>query len=59
MKEIEIPDSNDIEWQQEMLRDVCALLEKLDESGNVIGNSINDVEQAMKIIDALQRYSGY
>jgi hypothetical protein len=57
-KEITIPDSEDIEWQQNMLRQLDVELEKLEleipeDDGQVI------LEGAQKIVSALRQYSGF
>lgn len=53
----EITESEDIEWQQDMLRD---LSNKLDEiAGNDDRQSNQPLDDAIKIVEALQEYSGY
>lgn len=53
----EIPESEDIEWQQDMLRE---LSNKLDEiAGNDDRQSNQALDDAIKIVEALQEYSGY
>lgn len=56
--EIEIPDSEDLEWQQSMLRSLDEELEKLellipDDDGQEI------LEEAQRIVTALRQYSGF
>ncbi|HGN9059412.1 TPA: hypothetical protein ACK1ZN_003677 [Enterobacter hormaechei] len=58
MEEIEIPDSEDIDWQQTMLRLLDEELEKLelwipDDDGQEI------LEEAQRIVTALRQYSGF
>lgn len=55
----ELPEHEDLEFQQEMLRQLRQSLEIIDDSGNVVGNTINELERAMRIVDLLQQYSGY
>lgn len=53
----EIPESEDIEWQQDMLRE---LSDKLDEiAGNDDRQSNQPLDDAIKIVEALREYSGY
>lgn len=54
---IEIPECEDIEWQQNMLRRLHIKLEnaklyEMDEAESVI-------DEAIEIVDALRQYSGY
>ncbi len=56
--EIEIPDSEDLGWQQIMLRNLDDELEKLelwipDDDGQEI------LEEAQRMVTALRQYSGY
>lgn len=56
--EIEIPDSEDLEWQQSMLRSLDEELEKLelwvpDDDGQEI------LEEAQRMVTALRQYSGF
>lgn len=58
MTEIQIPDSEDIYWQQTMLRRLDEELEKLelwipDDDGQEI------LEEAQRIVTALRQYSGF
>lgn len=53
----EIPESEDIEWQQDMLRELAA---KLDEVGNNDDRQQNiPLDDAICIVEALRAYSGY
>lgn len=53
----EIPECEDIEWQQDMLRE---LSDKLDEiAGNDDRQSNKPLDDAIKIVEALREYSGY
>ncbi len=58
MEEIEIPETEDLEWQQKMLRRVAQLLDVVycesAEDGNVAA-----LEEAQAIVEALREYSGY
>lgn len=58
MDEIEIPDCEDIEWQQDTLRKLDEVLEKLElwipeDDGQEI------LEEAQQIVGALRQYSGF
>lgn len=58
MEEIEIPDFEDIEWQQDTLRKLDLILTRLgvwipDDDGQEV------LEEAQQIVDALRQYSGY
>ena len=58
MGDIQVPDSEDIEWQQTMLRRLDEELEKLelwipDDDGQEI------LEEAQRIVTALREYSGF
>lgn len=54
---IEIPESEDIEWQQDMLRE---LSDRLDDIAGHDDRTINDpLDEAIKIVEALRQYSGY
>jgi hypothetical protein len=58
MTEIQIPDSEDIDWQQTMLKLLDEYLEKLelwipDDDGQEI------LEEAQRIVNALRQYSGF
>lgn len=58
MEDIQVPDSEDIEWQQTMLRRLDEELEKLelwipDDDGQEI------LEEAQRIVTALREYSGF
>ncbi len=58
MAEIQIPDSEDIDWQQTMLRRLDEELEKLelwipDDDGQEI------LEESQRIVTALRQYSGF
>ncbi|MFO3906235.1 hypothetical protein AAHD62_17170 [Enterobacter hormaechei] len=58
MAGIQIPDSEDIDWQQTMLRRLDEELEKLelwipDDDGQEI------LEEAQRIVTALRQYSGF
>lgn len=59
MSEIKIPDSEDLEWQTQMLRDLCEKLESLDNGDYVVNDGYIFLDEAKKIVDALQQYSGY
>lgn len=55
--EIEIPDSEDIEWQQNMLRE---LSDRLDDIAGHDDRTTNEpLDDAIKIVEALRVYSGY
>ncbi len=57
MRDYDIPDSNDPEWQSQMLRELeenlKLLQDEFDEDGNV------SLDDALAIVDALRQYSGY
>lgn len=57
MTHYDIPDSNDPEWQSQMLRELeenlKLLQDEFDEDGNV------SLDDALAIVDALRQYSGY
>lgn len=58
MEELEIPACEDIEWQQDTLRQLDELLEKLElwipeDDGQEI------LEEAQQIVGALRQYSGF
>lgn len=57
MAHYDIPDSNDPEWQSQMLRELEENLkqpeEEFDEDGHV------SLDDALAIVDALRQYSGY
>ncbi|MFO3884195.1 hypothetical protein AAHD90_03200 [Citrobacter portucalensis] len=58
MAEIEIPESEDIEWQQSMLRKLDEVLERLEllipeDDGQEI------LEEAQRVVTALRQYSGF
>lgn len=57
MAHYDIPDSNDPEWQSQMLRELeenlKLLQDEFDEDGNV------SLDDALAIVDALRQYSGY
>lgn len=53
----EIPECNDIEWQQEMLRQLSDRLSTLRDGFEEMKQSALD--EAISIVDALQEYSGY
>lgn len=57
MSHYDIPDSNDPEWQSQMLRELeenlKLLQDEFDEDGNV------SLDDALAIVDALRQYSGY
>ncbi|HHD2942278.1 MAG: hypothetical protein RSD49_22620 [Hafnia sp.] len=58
MAEIEIPESEDIEWQQSMLRQLDEVLERLElwipeDDGQDI------LEEAQRVVTALRQYSGF
>lgn len=57
MSHYDVPDSNDPEWQSEMLRELeenlKLLQDEFDEDGNV------SLDDALAIVDALRQYSGY
>lgn len=55
----ELPEHEDIEFQQECLRQLRQSLEIIDDSGDVIGDTTNELERAIRIVDLLQQYSGY
>lgn len=53
----EIPESEDIEWQQGMLRE---LSDRLDAIAGNDDRTINEpLDDAIKIVEALRAYSGY
>lgn len=54
-----LPEHEDIEFQQECLRQLRQSLEIIDDSGDVIGDTTNELERAIRIVDLLQQYSGY
>lgn len=53
----EIPESEDIEWQQDMLRELSGKLDKI--AGNDDRQSNKPLDDAIKIVEALREYSGY
>lgn len=57
MSTYDLPDSNDPEWQSQMLRELeenlKLLQQEFDEDGNVC------LDDALAIVDALRQYSGY
>lgn len=57
MSHYDVPDSNDPEWQLQMLRELeenlKLLQDEFDEDGNV------SLDDALAIVDALRQYSGY
>lgn len=53
---IEIPDSNDTEWEQSMLRQLKNRLENLGEY--VMVDGFGDHGDCLKIVEALCKYSG-
>jgi hypothetical protein len=54
---IEIPKSEDIEWQQDMLRE---LSDRLDDIAGHDDRTTNEpLDEAIKIVEALRQYSGY
>lgn len=57
MSHYDVPDSNDPEWQSQMLRELeenlKLLQDEFDEDGNV------SLDDALAIVDALRQYSGY
>ncbi|HDC4389188.1 TPA: hypothetical protein O8L60_000067 [Enterobacter cloacae] len=57
MMKFEIPECNDIEWQQEMLRQLSDRLITLRDGFEEMKQDALD--EAISIVDALQEYSGY
>lgn len=57
--DIEIPDSFDNEWQAKMLRELMKRLQRLDDEGCVVSDGYIYLDEALKIVEALQDYSGY
>lgn len=55
--DIKIPESNDLEWQQDMLRELQSKLEDLGEYLMIDGFS--DHGDCLKIVEALRKYSGF
>jgi len=52
-----IPDSEDIEWQQDMLR---MLSDALDDVAGHDDRMVNKpLDEAIRIVEALREYSGY
>lgn len=56
--DIEIPDSFDDDWQREMLRNLIAKLNELDDGGYVVSDGYQLLDDAMRIAEALREYSG-
>lgn len=55
--DIQIPESEDIEWQQDMLRELSNCLDNI--AGNDDRTTNEPLELALEIVDALRQYSGY
>lgn len=57
MSHYDVPDSNDPQWQSQMLRELeenlKLLRDEFDEDGHVA------LDEALGIVDALRQYSGY
>lgn len=57
---IPIPESNDIEWQQDRLRDLSNFIDLLEDSDGVVGQEATTLlERAKELVEALREYSGY
>ncbi|EJE9216788.1 hypothetical protein M5494_004389 [Salmonella enterica] len=52
---IEIPESEDIEWQQDMLRELSNCLDNMARNDE----ATEQLDLALEIVDALRQYSGY
>lgn len=57
MVHYDIPDSNDPEWQSQMLRELEENLKQLEEEFDEDGHV--SLDDALAIVDALRQYSGY
>lgn len=57
MTHYDIPDSNDPEWQSQMLRELEENLKQLEEEFDEDGHV--SLDDALAIVDALRQYSGY
>lgn len=58
--DIKIPECEDIEWQQEMLRQLADRLSNLSNRPDGLEEMREaQIEEAKSIVDALQQYSGY
>ncbi|WP_412530838.1 hypothetical protein [Enterobacter roggenkampii] len=57
MMSFEIPECEDLEWQQEMLRQLSDRLSTLRDGFEEMKQDALD--EAISIVDALQEYSGY
>ncbi|EMC7877761.1 hypothetical protein ACVXRV_004311 [Enterobacter roggenkampii] len=57
MMSFEIPECEDLEWQQEMLRQLRDRLSTLKDGFEEMKQDALD--EAISIVDALQEYSGY
>lgn len=57
MAHYDIPDSNDPEWQSQMLRELEENLKQLEEEFDEDGHV--SLDDALAIVDALRQYSGY
>ena len=55
--EIDIPESEDLEWQTQMLRRLAEALEELQSGFEERKEDVLD--EAVQIVTALQEYSGY
>lgn len=58
LEEIEIPESEDLEWQQKMLRKLAGLLDVVYSESAEEGNCCA-LEESQAIVEALREYSGY
>lgn len=58
MEEIEIPESENIEWQQSMLRKLDEVLERM-ELWIPEDDGQNILEEAQRVVTALRQYSGF
>lgn len=56
---IQVPESNDDEWQREMLRKLWDRLSDVDVHGDGDESFTKALTEAMEICEALQEYSGY
>ena len=55
--DIKIPESNDLEWQQQMLRRLAESLEELQSGFEERKEAA--LNEAVQIVTALQEYSGF
>jgi len=58
MDDIEIPESNDIEWERDMLRELEERLEEV-ELQIADGQDSEHIDRAQKIVEAMREYAGY